>query len=60
MHQVTPDIGDSFGPFKKALWESFMLSLFQEVGEGILGQGVTLIPVKQVGLALPDPTLTAP
>ena len=36
------------------------MALFHGLGERTLGIGVTRIPVKQEGLALPDPTNTAP
>ena len=60
MQRVIPDIGDDFRPVKTALWDMFILDLFQDVGEGTLGRGVTRLPVKQAGLALPYPTKTAP
>ena len=37
-----------------------MPTLFEGLGEGAPEQGVTRLPVKQAGLALPDPTLTDP
>ena len=37
-----------------------MPALFQGLGEGTPGRGVTHLPVKQAGLALSDPTKTAP
>ena len=37
-----------------------MPALFQGIGEGILGWGVPHLLVKQAGLALPNPTMTAP
>ena len=60
MQRVTPNIVDAFGPAKKAIWESFMSSLFQGVGEGMPGREVTLFPVKEEVLDLPDPILKAP
>ena len=60
MQQVTPDIGDAFGPVETALWYALLLSLFQVVGEGNPWQGVPRLSFKQAGLALPDPTNTAP
>ena len=60
VQRVTPCIGDSFGQVEKALRETFLPSLFQGLGEGELGSGVTFLPVKQAGLALLDPTNTAP
>ena len=60
VHRVTSDIGYVFRPVYKALRNSFMPDLFQGVGEGIPGQGVYHLPVKQAGLTLLDPTLTDP
>ena len=60
MQRVTPVIGDAFGPVEKALQETFLPALFEELGEGAPERGVTRLPVKQAGLDLPDPTLTAP
>ena len=57
---VTPGIGDAFGLVEKALWETFLPDLFGGLGEGASEIGVTRMPVKQSGLALPDPTLMAP
>ena len=37
-----------------------MPALFEGLREGVPEQGVTCLPVKQVGLALPDPSQTAP
>ena len=60
VQQVTPGIGDNFSPVEKALWETFLPTLFEGLGEGAPGRQVIFLPVKQVGLALPDPTLMAP
>ena len=60
MKQVTPDIGDTFVPVEDVLQYYLLPALFQGVGEGIPGPGVTCLPVKQVGVALPYPTNTAP
>ena len=60
VQQVTPGIGDAFGPLEKALQETFVQELFEGLGEGVLERGVNRLPVKQAGLALPYPTLTAP
>ena len=60
VQQVTPSIGNTFGPVEKALRETFVPALFEGMGEGAPEQGVTHLSVKQAGLALPDPTLTAP
>ena len=60
MHRVTPIIRDAFGPAEQALQESFIPALIQGLGEGTPGRGATYLPVKQVGLALPDPTNKSP
>ena len=44
---VTPGIGDDFGLVAQALRETFILALFQGLGEGTPGRGVTRLPVKQ-------------
>ena len=58
--RVTQDIGGAFGPVEMSLWYMFVTALFQSVGEGTLGRGVTLVSVKQAVIELPDPTKTAP
>ena len=60
MQRVTLCIGDAFVPVEKSLWETFSPALFQVLGEGALGRGVTCLPLKQAVLVLPDPTNTAP
>ena len=60
MQRVTPDIGDLFVLVKKAPTDSFMPSIFQGVGKGILGQGVTCLTVKRAGMALLYLNMTAP
>ena len=57
---VTPGIRDAFGPVEEALQETFILALFQGLGEGTPGRGATYLPVKQAGPALPDPTNKSP
>ena len=37
-----------------------MPALFEGLREGVPERGVTRLPVKQVGLALPNPSQTAP
>ena len=59
MQRVTPDIRDAFGPVEQALMGAFIPSFFQCLGEVTPGKVVTRLPVKQAGLALPDPTKTA-
>ena len=60
MQRVTPGIGDASGPAEKALRKTFVPVLFEGLGDGVPERGFTRLPVKQVGLALPDPTQTAP
>ena len=45
MQRVTPVIRDAFGPVEEALQETFLLTLFQGLGEGPPG------PVPPVSLA---------
>ena len=60
MQRVTPGIRDALGTVEQALRDSFVPALFQGLGEGTLGRGVTHLPVKQAGLDLPDTTKRAP
>ena len=64
MQRVNPGIGDAFGdafgPVEKALQETFVPALFEGLGDGAPERGVTRLPEKQAGLALPDQTQTAP
>ena len=60
MQRVTPGIGDAFGPVEGEIAKAFLPALFEGVGDGALGRAITRVPVKQAGMALPDPTRTAP
>ena len=60
MQRVTPGIGDAFGPVEEEIAKAFLPILFEIVGDGAPGRAITLLPVKQAGMALPDPTQTAP
>ena len=60
VQSVTPGIGDAFGPVELALKEIFVPALCEGLREGVPVQGITCLPVKQAGLALPEPTQTAP
>ena len=60
VQRVTPGISDAFSPAEKALRETFVMALFEGLGEGAPERGVTRLLVKQAGLSLPDPTQTAP
>ena len=60
MQRGTLGVGDAFVPVDTALKEIFVPALFERLGKGVLEQGVTCLPVKQAGLALPDPSEMAP
>ena len=60
VQRVTPGIGDAFVLVEKALRETFVTDLFEGLEERAPERGFTRLPVKQAGLALPDPTQTAP
>ena len=60
MQRVNPGVGESFGPVEEALREIFVLTLFESLREGVPELENTRLPVKQVGLALPDPIQIAP
>ena len=59
VQRVTPGVSNSFGPVETALKETFVPALFEGLREGVPERGVTGLPIKQVGLALPDPSQTA-
>ena len=52
---------DFFGPIEEALANSFLPALFDEpmFGEDDPRRALATLPVKQAGLAIPDPTTTA-
>ena len=58
--RVTPGVGDAFDPVEEALREIFVPALYKGLREGVPEREITRLPVKQAGLALPDPTQTAP
>ena len=60
MQRVTPGIGNEFRPVEEEIAKAFLPALFEGVGDGALGREITRLPVKQAGMALPDPKLTAP
>ena len=59
MQQMTPGIGNAFGTVEEALRETFWPELFKGLDNSVPERGVTLLPVKQTGLDLPDPSQTA-
>ena len=60
MQRVTPGVGAAFGPVEEALREGFVPALFRGLTEGLPTRENTCLPVKQAGLAIPDPVKTAP
>ena len=60
VQRINPGIGEAFDPVDKALQETFLPELFEELREETPKLGVTRLIVKQAGLDLPDPTLTSP
>ena len=60
MQRVTPGVGAAFAPVEEALQEVFLPDLFRGLTEGLLTRENTRLPVKQAGLDIPDPVLTAP
>ena len=53
-------MGAAFGPVEEALREVFVPALFRGLTEGLPTRENTRLPVKQAGLAIPDPVKTAP
>ena len=60
MQRVTPGVGADFVPVEEALWEVFLPALFRGLTKGLPTRENTRLLVKQAGLAIPDPVLTAP
>ena len=60
VQRVTPGIGNAFGPVENLIRETFLSDIFEGLGGGAPERRVTCLSVKQAGLALPYPTLTAP
>ena len=60
VQRVTPGVGDSFGPVEEELKETFVPELFKGLWKGVPEREVTCQPVKQAGLALPEPSQKAP
>ena len=56
--RITPDIGMAFQVVEDALRDILLPDLFQGDTEQIPGRSITGLPVKQVGIALPNPTRT--
>ena len=60
VQRVTPGISNPFGPVEEEIAKAFLPALFKGVGDGASGREITRLPVKQTGMALPDPTQTDP
>ena len=60
MQRVTPGISNAFRPAETAPNETFLLALFEGLGDGVPERGVTHLPVKQAGLDPPKPSQTVP
>ena len=60
VQRVTQGIGDVFGTVEEEIAKAFLPALLEGVGEGAPGRAITCLPGKQAGMALPDPTRTAP
>ena len=60
MQRVTPGIGNVFRPVEEEIAKAFLQVLLEGEGDGAPGRDITRLPVKQAGMALPDPILTAP
>ena len=60
MKRVTPGVGEAFGPVEEVLREIFFPELFKGLREGVPERENTRLPLKQAGLALPDPVQTSP
>ena len=57
---MTLGVGESFDPVEDALKETFVPALFKFLQKGVPERGVIRLPVKQVGLALTEPSQTDP
>ena len=55
---VTPGVGGAFGPVEEAHREIFVPELLEDLREGMPEREITRLPVKQAGLALPNPNQT--
>ena len=60
LQRVTPGISNAFRPVEEDIAKAFLPALFEGAGDGSPGREITRLPVKQAGMALPDPTQTAP
>ena len=60
MQRITPGVGAYFALVEEALREVLLPALLWGLTEGLPRRENTRLPVKQAGLAIPDPLLTAP
>ena len=59
VQRVTPGVGDAFFPVEVELKEIFVPALFQGLREGVTERGITRLPAKQAGMAIPNPDFSA-
>ena len=59
VQRIIPGIREAFSPVKEYLQRSFLPDLFHGDTVKIAVQGVTSLPVKQAGLALPKPSISS-
>ena len=55
---INPGVREVFQPVDEVPQSSFLLELFRGVTTSIQARGVTHLPVKQVGMVLPDITIS--
>ena len=60
VQRINPGIGDAFCPVEEEIKTTLLPELFKGVGYRAPGRSITRLPLKQAGLALPEPTRTAP
>ena len=60
VQRITPEISNAFGPVEEEIAKAFLPALFEGAKDGTPGREITRLPVKQAGMAIPDPTQTAP
>ena len=59
IQRVTPYIGEVLLLVEEDLKNFFLLALFQGATFEVPSREITCLPVNQVGLSIPNPTLTA-
>ena len=59
LQRVTPGQGTAFPKVEDALRDDFIPALFKGAMEALPAQGITCLPCKAAGMAIPDPTKMA-